>query len=428
MEVLVTALLGYKNAKITKELNKIQSSAMMNIERVGNRPTDPRTILIASQSTPQKSEDVLNIIYQEIAKISQQPLSFDELQAAKKILKMTYSKISENSQALNSLLGNAIMDDDLAYVENYLPILDSITPQDVSAFARKYLDLNKVSISVVHPQKMNDNEIMMNYNNTQNKVSAFVSTPSISFKGRIEDKMFDLNKVRQYRLANNMEVVFNQNQSDIATSKITLKTVTPANVKPGVPAILSVMLNEGSLNKNYDQFYENVHKAGMSLKFDATYNSINAEVESLSTDVPYSIDLIKEVLTQPRFNESSLSYAKKMVEELVSNMENSAEEPAVRELLPGLNEFATKEEILKSLNTITMQDIMDFYNHIKNNAMAKAVVTAPMSKNPQLEQAVMNKLSVGLRNFQPYTNERFKAYIPILPSYIGASTCKSFCS
>lgn len=418
MEVLVTALLGYKNAKITKELNKIQSSAMMNIERVGNRPTDPRTILIASQSTPQKSEDVLNIIYQEIAKISQQPLSFDELQAAKKILKMTYSKISENSQALNSLLGNAIMDDDLAYVENYLPILDSITPQDVSAFARKYLDLNKVSISVVHPQKMNDNEIMMNYNNTQNKVSAFVSTPSISFKGRIEDKMFDLNKVRQYRLANNMEVVFNQNQSDIATSKITLKTVTPANVKPGVPAILSVMLNEGSLNKNYDQFYENVHKAGMSLKFDATYNSINAEVESLSTDVPYSIDLIKEVLTQPRFNESSLSYAKKMVEELVLNMENSAEEPAVRELLPGLNEFATKEEILKSLNTITMQDIMDFYNHIKNNAMAKAVVTAPMSKNPQLEQAVMNKLSVGLRNFQPYTNERFKAYIPITENKI----------
>ena len=109
----MTSLLGYKNARISRALNKIQSSAMMNIERVGNRPTDPKAIMIASQSTPQKTEDVIKTVYAEINKLSQKPLTQEELDTAKKILKMTYSKVYENSQLLNNLIGNALLDDDL---------------------------------------------------------------------------------------------------------------------------------------------------------------------------------------------------------------------------------------------------------------------------------------------------------------------------
>ncbi len=85
---------------------------------------------------------------------------------------MTYSKISENSHALNSLLGNAILDNDLNYAENYLQILDSITPSDIVNFARKYLDLNRVSLSVIHPQSMDNSQIMNNYQNANKTASA----------------------------------------------------------------------------------------------------------------------------------------------------------------------------------------------------------------------------------------------------------------
>ena len=74
--------------------------------------------------------------------------------------------------------------------------------------------------------------------------SANVNT--VSFKGRLEDKMMDLSKVKQYKLANNMEIVLNPNKSDISTSDIVFQTTQPADVKPAVPAILSVILNEGS--------------------------------------------------------------------------------------------------------------------------------------------------------------------------------------
>ena len=420
MEVLMTALLGYKNARISRELNKIQSSAMMNIERVGNRPSDPRAILIVSQSTPQKTENVIKTIYTQINKLAEKPLSQDELDTAKKILKMTFSKISENSQMLNMLLGNAILDDDIAYVENYLQILDSITPQDISNFAAKYLNLNKASLSVVHPQTLEDSSIMANYQNANKKFDVKLTqsyqpakAQQIAFKGNLQDKKFDLSRVKQYRLANNMDVIINSNSSDIANSSIVLDTVAPANVKPAVPAVLGVILNEGSKNKNYDQFYKNVHKSGMTLKFNADFHSISASAESLSADVPMSIDLIREVFTQPRFTDSSLDYAKKLVKEAVSNIDDSASEPVLKNLFPNLNEFATKEEVLDSIDSVTLDEVNAFYNYVMQNSMAKAVFTAPVEKNPALEQTVLNKLSQGPVTFKPFKFDYFQCYEPI---------------
>ena len=417
MEVLMTALLGYKNARISKELNKIQSSASMNIERVGNRPQDPKAILIASQSTPQKTEEVLKTIYQEINKLPLKPLTNEELDTAKNILKMTYSKISENSQLLNSLLGNALLDNDLDYVENYLSVLDSINSSDITEFAKKYLDLNKVSVSVVHPQKLDDATIISNYQNTHKNDN--IRQPqtnqkqNIAFKGRLEDKMLDINKIKQYKLANNMEIVLNPNKSDIAAAEIVLQTVEPANTKPAVPAILAVILNEGTKNKNHEEFYKDVYKSGMTLKFNADFRSISAGVDSLKDNIPMSLALIKEVFAQPRINESGLNYAKSLVKEAVSNIENSAAEDASRALFPNLNMFATRQEVLDSIDNVTLEDVQDFYNYIKNNAMAKAVITAPFDKNPKLEQTVITQLSSGLGEFKNFSTKRFQSYTPI---------------
>ena len=416
MEVLMTALLGYKNARISKELNKIQSSALMNIERVGNRPTDPKTILIASQSTPQKTEDVIKTIYQEISDLSQKPLTQDELNTAKKILTMAFSKISESSQMLNMMLGNAMLDDDIAYVENYLEILNSITSEDVSNFAKKYLNLNKASLTVVHPQTQEDSEILKNYQKSNNIKEHSVSgniLANVSFKGRLEDKMLDMSQIRQYRLSNNMELVLNPNKSDIATGQITLQATIPADVKPAVPSILSVLLNEGSKTKNYEQFYKDVHKSGITLKFDTDFRSMNASFEALASDTGYTLDLIKEVFNQPRFTETALTYAKNLVKEALLNLDESAAEPALRQMFPNLNEYATKDEILQSIDGTTLADIQGFFNYIKANAMAKGVFTAPINKSQNLEQTIISKLSTDIGTFKPFNTDIFQSFEPI---------------
>ncbi len=419
MEILMTALLGYKNARISKELNKIQSGAVMNIERVGNRPSDPKAILIVSQSTPEKTEEVLKTIYSEIGNIVQKPITQEELDTAKNILKMTFSKISENSHLLNTLIGNALLDDDLAYIENYLPILDNITAQDISNFAKKYLDLNRASLSVVHPQSLDDTQIMENYQKANQPVlqNAKSSKPAfgakISFKGNLQEKTFDTSKIKQYRLANNMEIVLNPNSSDISSSKITLKTPAPANVNPAVPAVLSVILNEGSKTKNYEQFYKDVNKSGMTLRFDADFQTMTANIDSLSKDLPMALDLVKEVFNEPRINEKSFDYAKKIVKEAVLNTDKTASEKALREIFPTLPEFATKQEMLDALDKITINDITGFFDYIKNNSMAKGVFTVPFEKDANIEKSIIDKMSLNLGVFKPFVKDVYKSYNPL---------------
>ena len=423
MEVLMTALLGYKNARISKDLNKIQSSAIMNIERVGNRPADPKTILIASQSTPQKTEDVIKTIYQQISSLEQKPLSQEELNTAKKILAMAFSKISESSQMLNMLLGNALLDNDIDYAENYLDILNSITVEDVSKFAKKYLNLNRVSLTVVHPQSQTDEQILENYKKVNEKK---VTSPlpvggksmRLGFKGRLDDKMLDMTQITQYRLGNNTELILNSNKSDIAAGELTLQTTVPADVKPSVPAILAVLLNEGSKTKNYEQFYKDVHKSGITLKFDADFRSMKASFEALAPDSAYTLELIKEVFNTPRFTENALTYAKKLVKEAVMNLDESASDAALKQIFPNLNEYATKEEILQSIDTVTLADIIGFFSYIKTNAMSKAVITAPFKQNPDLEKSVITKLSTGFGVFKPFNTDAFQSFEPIKESKI----------
>ena len=415
LELLMSSLLGYKGARISKALNKQQSGASMNIERIGNRPQDPKAIIIGSQASPEKTETVIKTIYDEINKLAYQPLSKDELDVSKKYLKMTYSQVSENSELLNSLLGNSLLDDSIDYVEKYIPILDSITPEDISAFAKKYLDLNKVSLSVVHPQSVSDADIAKSYNQVNNSIPQNTAVQGINhkvpaFKGRIEDKTFDLNKIKQYKLANNMEIILNPNTSDIASCGITFETEQPANVKPAVPLILSVMLNEGTKDKNYDAFYEKVHKAGMNLHFDAGFATLTASSQSLSQDVGLAIDSIKEVFANPRMTEKSFDYAKKMVKEALLNSETSAVELSLEKLYPNRPQMAGKDEILKTLDSITLSEVQGLFNYLIQNSMSKAVFTAPTEKNPELEKTIVDKLSVGFNNFKPFKLGHFDIY------------------
>ena len=417
MEVLMTALMGYKNARINKELDKIHSGAMMNIERVGNQKTAPKAILLMSKSSPEKSESVIKSIYNEINRLSYEPVTQEEIDTAKKILKMTFSKVSENSHLLNMLLGNALLDDDLDYVENYLTILDSITPQDISNFARKFLDLNKASLSVVHPQNLDDKAIEDNYKKANQVNNLHQKNPSfsrkISFKGLEDEKHFDISKVKEYKLANNMEVVLNSNKSDISTASITLKTVYPAKTNPVVPVLLSVLLNEGSKTQNKNDFYKDLYASGINLQFDADFQTINATVESLYQDTDTALKKIKEVFNEPRLNEENFDYAKQIAKESLANMPESAMSHALRHLFPDSEEFATKQEMIEALEKTSLKDVADLFNYIKENSMAKAVFTAPFEKSLKLEQTIINELSANLGAFKPFTREVNKNYTPL---------------
>jgi predicted Zn-dependent peptidase len=207
-----------------------------------------------------------------------------------------------------------------------------------------------------------------------------------------------------------MEVTFNKNESDINSSIITLQTPIPANTKPAVPLLLDRILNKGSRTKDYDTLYKEIHKAGININFETNMSSISVTAENLSEDNEKVLNLIKEVITQPRFNNECFEYAKKDLIESIKNTDNYADENAFKALFPNSPEFATKDEVLKSIEETSLADIVGFHEYIKKHAVATATISAPIEKNPNIENNVLQNLSKNFLNFQPFQKKIFNNY------------------
>ena len=401
-DLLAGILFGSRDGRISGMLDKIHSSGFFASEKVSNKPDAPSAIMLISQTSPQKAEEVLKMYYRAIQEVKANPITQKELDKEKLGYKMALSEISENSGSLNSFIGSAMLNGNTDFIENNLQILDNITTKDLDDFAKKYLDLNKVSLSLVHPADINEQTLLDNYKKSS----------TISFKGAIPE-VFDETKIKQYNLKNNMTAVFNPNSSEIVNYKLNLNAKIPAMVKPGTPQILSRMLMEGSMFKNRSQFFNQAEQEGIYLSLASDSKEIDVSCTAPSNSAQKSLKYMKEALLNPRFTQERLDYTKAKLTEALKNTEVTASDMLYRELFPDISEYATADEIEKSISSITLADIIGLYQYIMQNAQADFVMTAPVENNPMLIPGAINELSFGFPNFKPKTFDTFKRYTPI---------------
>ena len=147
-------------------------------------------------------------------------------------MKKSFVNMFESSIYINNLIGTSMLDNRVDAINEYEKIIDEMTPQDIQNAAKKYYDLNKAAITVLHPASAEESSLNENYNNSQN----------ISFTGANHKKAYNIEDVEQYKLPNNYNVVmYNSKLIPNVNAKYLIKTKTP--VVPKNPATF-VVLNE----------------------------------------------------------------------------------------------------------------------------------------------------------------------------------------
>ena len=405
--LVMDILLGDKNSRISSALDKIHCSGMFTTERVGNRPDDPTAILLVSQTSPEKTGELLKAYYNAIQSLKTNPIGQKELDREKLAQKITLSNISESSKRLNELIGSSMMNNTIGDLENHLQILDSITPKDINEYIAKYLDLNKVSLSLVHPEYVTQEMLLANRNDASAK---------ISFKGQLYQQVFDSTRIKQYNLNNKMTVVFNPNTSEITNYKLSLNAKIPAQIKPATAEILAGILQEGSAFRDNAAFYTDAHEQGIYLSLNSDSREIELNCTAPASKTVQSLKYAKEAILHPRFTQESLDYAKSMMKEAVSNAEISADDKLYRELFPNISEFATIDELKASIDSVTLDDIKGLYMYIMKNAQADFVMTAPVEKNPEIVNKTLQELSCEFPVFNKKNFDIFNGFTPISES------------
>lgn len=391
-------LAGSNTSRINKHLKPLNTEAWFDAEKISSNPSDNTALLLTADTTEETSEKVLKTIFEQIQNLKNNPPTDEELKIIKKKMLKSFSNSFEMSEPTNAQIADAFMNNTVEKLNDFEKIVNAMTSKDLVSAAEKYMDLNKTSITVIHPDKANSDTIKQNYGVTNN----------IAFTGSHKTAL-SLENVKEYNFRNNFKVVTHDIKSRNSGFEISFITDIPKHTKPAVPFVLNRILNEGSAYRDDQSFSHDMEKSGIDISFEADDTGITAYGLYDADDMEKALKSAKEVLLTPRFKQDTLEQVKSDIRESIHKSEKSVFQNLNHELFKGHLKGLSNEEILKSLDTVTLNDVQELYFHIIQNAKAKAVASAPFSKKPELTNILFNEIGQmnQVKEFKPCLNDTY---------------------
>lgn len=401
-------LVGSSVARLNKSLEKIQTNALVSSDRISTRPDDNMVILFQTQTSEPNAEHAIKTVFNEIANLEKNPPTEQEINIVKKKLKLNLAQVFESSGIINTVVGTSMLDNDLKSVTEFENVIDNLNSKDMVDFAKKYFNTNKAAITVIHPDSADMKSINQNYQRVHH----------VSFQGNADEmnhkEALDVDNLRSYVTTNNLSIVTNDIDKDLATFDLSLSADAPANVKPGVSQVLSVMLNKGSKFEDEKKFFTNLENHGIQTSFDASEREIYVNSMFLPQDGADAIKAAKEVLLNPRFTEAELDSAKTLLKENIQSIPANAREGLLKGMFPGQFYGTTSEEIGRSIDSITMDDVKGLYHYILKNSQGQVAISAPFESNPEVKLNMFKELCTDIPSLKPTKPTVFNSFIPVM--------------
>lgn len=401
MSALSRLLSMSPTSRIDKNIKKYNAGSWIENEKISTNPNDGRAIMLISECVDENSEDILKTIFTQIGNIANNPPTDDEMQIIKKKMLYSYSRTFEKSFATNNLIGTSILENNEDYINNYEQIVKSMTAQDLVNTAKKYLDINKASVTVVHPDSVSEESIKNNYKKVSN----------VTFTGAKKEAI-NLSDVKEYNMANNYKVLTSNSKTDNVIGSFQLYTDDYFPAKPSVSLILDGLFSEGSKFRNEEELETDLAKNGISVSIGANVDNLSGAFICQKEDLDKAMKSFKEVLENPRFTQENFEQVKKRIKDNILTSEKSAFDKLDPEIYKGLPLAHSKQEILKDLDTVTLDDVKAFYDYLVKNGKAYIGISAPFDKDKSLNNTVFTNIS-SLQTVKPFEHFSKNIFNPI---------------
>lgn len=375
---------GLENSRSAKIERDYGIDLGMYSERLSSRPEDKSMLMVETDVSNGKSELLLKDLYAIIDNLSKTPPTEEELTAIKNKLKKNYNNALERSGALNYHIGSSMLNNDMLYFIDYNKIVDEMSAKDIQNAAKKYIDLNKAALTVVHPHDTSEKQIKGDYN--------LIS--QIPFTGLNKKTPVDVDKVSKYVLPNNFEIVLLDSNSDNIEYNMIMKEKNWTPKKAAISNILSDMLTtSGTKTKSIEEVSKEEDMLALDCSIGATQYGLSAGGTFPIDSFDKSLEHINDIVKNPNLSVENFEQAKQRMKDIYSNGEPSVYDKFDPYVFEGLPRGFNREDKLKSIDEIAFEDVQAFYNDIFVKSQGQVVVSGPFSKNPELKQKVFN--SVG---------------------------------
>lgn len=376
LDVLATILGDGITSRLYKSI-KDEKQLVQSISAYNSSSRDDGLFIISANFEPQNIEKVKKAIMDEIKLIQQAPPTQNELNKAFSIIERDTYYSRESISNISSEIGYIkTIFDDLNMYETYIQDIKKITPQQIQLAAKKFLNTNKMAISIVVPK-----------NYVEEKEIKTTSQEKIQTKLISEN-----NNTKKYLLPNGTTVIYNQNLSnDIIAMEIYAKGGKLVEEKAGIGSILSSAMIKGTKKYNKNEFANILEEKGIKIGANDGSENFTISVKTTKNELDTALDLLNEIINNATLDAFAID---KIKTEKLYSIKASRDNP----FYVALEEFkemifqntnykkTTTKQIEKSIPTITQDDIKNYYHNIFN---AKNIV---ISINGNLSQTQLEEL------------------------------------
>ncbi len=369
-------------------------------EKVLAKPDASSALLVMGETSEDNNEKLLKQIYSQIEKYQKQKISDEDLKILKRDLKKNFTSMFETSFYINDFVGTSVLENNTDALTKYEQIIEEMTADDIQNAANEFFNLNRTAITVLHPQNTDKTSIQNKYNKTNN----------LSFTGTVKKTAINTDNINQYELKNNFRILtYNSKFPDFHQSIFIKAKKHVKSENPSATAVLNEILQNGTLNKTQSEFLRQGEKDGITLHILADESGILCMTEADAQDYDKANKMLKELLETPAFNKETFD---KAVSDIKDNLIRAEKTPE-NKLNPKLHKDSrTKEEILKGLDTITLQEVKDLYEKLLTSSDGMVSIAAPFDKNKGLKEKVFNSIS-EYRNVKPFDTNIEDDFEPI---------------
>lgn len=394
-KIILSMLTGAKHSRLDKNLKPFNISPEMIIETSGNRINDPQIISLFASSNPKNTEDALKIIFSTIHNMNFEKLEEDLVTEKKAMAKNLYMAF-ETGDRINEFLGRNLKNFSPEEIQKLPEIINSITSYDLKNALQKYFDLNKASIVVSHPAK----------------IEPPAPENSVAFKGKLIKKGLDLSEFKYAKLQNNADIYLKEDNSKLKHFSIDINTNIPANVNPMLLEVFTKILSKGSIFSTEEDFSKDLAKKSSSVCFYVDAKGISASGDSLSEDINYTLSKVVEALRFPKLNKQTLDEVKSQIEKEITDKIPSSNDFINPVMFPQRKSAPTKDDQIKALKEINLSDILGFCEYLKQNSSLHFIW------NKGEIPYILNDLG----QFKPANTQEFRTYTPLEKDILKTQT------
>lgn len=392
-ELLTKVLTDNKNSILSKEFDGINSFPESLIETFARGANNNLYLTIGASLNDGDEKIALKLIQKAFKQLSTQEITPKQLQIAKNKCENEFSITSETTQDLVQHLSRALINyNNLNYYTDKKQLLQSITAKDIKEIAQKYLALNKASISFVYPK-----------NHGINISAKQINQGPISFTGNVTSS-FNINNVKKEVLPNNVVLAINDDPNAIrTTAQIQIQTNELPLMKPGINYILGLMLGKDSKNYTEEKFLEIQDLNNIELELIPGIYSYKIQIDCPKEKLTQALELAKEKLFNVSFKQESLNKVKKEFQLTLNGEGKDAEENGDAKLYKDHPYGYTLDDLKKSIPTITIEELKDYYEALFNNqTQVTSAITGQISSVPNLKEEITTFFTDTFSTMTPF--------------------------